>query len=210
MTPLLAHAPRAFQRPAEAPHFSARGMHDGLTPICERCSAYSAIRTWSGWLLLLCVASLLLTGCGFHLRGGEAYALSFERAHVQGAANDTLLVTRLQDALIRAGVTLEKTPETAQLVIDLGNVRNESRVLTVGSSGDIEEYELFYGLSLAFRRASGELLQEGSPVEFTNDFSYDTTSVLAKEEERETLINDMRSAAVREIMRRAGRLPALE
>lgn len=161
-------------------------------------------------LLALCFASLL-TGCGFHLRGGAGYALSFERAHVRGAANDTLLVTRLQDALIRAGVTLEKTPDTAQVVIDLGNVRNESRVLTVGSRGDIEEYELFYGLSLAFRRASGELLQEeGSPLEFTNDFSYDTTSVLAKEEERETLINDMRSAAVREIMRRAARLPAPE
>lgn len=146
-------------------------------------------------------------GCGFHLRGGAAYALPFKTAHVKGAANDNLLITRLQDALIRAGVTLAQTPELAQVVIDLGNVTNESRVLTVGSSGDIEEYELYFGVPLAFRRGTGELLQPESAVEFTNDYTYDTTSVLAKEEERETLIGDMRAAAVREILRRAARLP---
>jgi len=177
--------------------------------VFTRCSSYGAIRTWSGWLLLLCFVTLL-AGCGFHLRGGAAYALPFKNAYIQGGDNDNLLVTRLQDALIRAGITLAQTPAPAQVVIELGNVRNESRVLTVGSSGDIEEYELYYGVNLAFRRGSGELLQAGSPVEFTTDYTYDTTSVLAKEEERETLINDMRGAAVREILRRAGRLPAVE
>lgn len=177
-----------------------------LAATLTRPAPRGVVRGLGGALMVLCLATLLV-GCGFHLRGGAAYALPFKTVHVKGAANDNRLITRLQDALVRAGVTLEKTPELAQVVIDLGNVTNESRVLTVGSSGDIEEYELYFGVPLAFRRSTGELLQPESAVEFTNDYSYDTTSVLAKEEERETLIGDMRTAAVREILRRAARLP---
>lgn len=193
---------------------AARGntgtTHSKVPTISGLRTSQGVLRSWSGRLLLVLCLATLLAGCGFHLRGGAAYALPFKSAYVQGGNNDNLLVTRLQDALIRAGVTLEKIPEPAQVVIELGNVRNESHVLTVGSSGDIEEYELYFGVDLAFRRGSGELLQPESSVEFTTDYTYDTTSVLAKEEERETLIGDMRLAAVREILRRAGRLPALE
>lgn len=194
---------------ATYPPWRDRQAYNGPTPTAVWRDSRGAVRTLSKWLLVLCAVALL-AGCGFHLRGGAAYALPFKSAYIQGGDNDSLMVTRLQDALIRAGITLEKTPEPAQVVIELGNVRNESHVLTVGSSGDIEEYELYYGVNLAFRRGSGELLQAGSPVEFTTDYTYDTTSVLAKEEERETLVGDMRAAAVREILRRAGRLSLTE
>lgn len=209
MTQSLKRVPRNLRDHAMFPRWREHRAYSRPAPIACRRDFDGAVRTFTTWLLVLCVIALL-AGCGFHLRGGAAYAMPFKSAYIQGGDNDNLMLTRLQDALTRAGISLENTPESAQVVIELGNVRNESRVLTVGSSGDIEEYELYYGVNLAFRRGTGELLQAGSPVEFTTEYTYDTTSVLAKEEERETLVGDMRAAAVREILRRAGRLPLTE
>lgn len=177
----------------------------GASPIVAAGGATSA-RRLMGPLVIVWLA-LLLAACGFHLRGSDGQTLPFKSAFVTGAANDATLVARLQDALVRGGVGLTSAQDQAEVVIALGDVRTESRVLTVGSSsGDIEEYELHYAVAVAFRRGSGEVLQSSSTVEFANDYSYDKTSVLAKEEERTMLTGDMRAAAVREILRRAGRL----
>jgi LPS-assembly lipoprotein len=154
------------------------------------------------WLTLV---ALLLGGCGFHLRGSDAKSMPFQTAFVSGGG-DAVLMQRLRDALQQSGVSLADSEGAAEVVFRVGRVTSDSRALTVGKRGDIEEYELRFAVDITFTSGAGDVLQPLTTIEFFNDYSYDKNSVLAKEEEREMLIGDMRQAAVREILRRAARL----
>ena len=148
--------------------------------------------------MFVLMMTITLMACGFHLRG--LADLSFEKIHIN---NQSLSISRdLNVSLKSNGVKVVKEPEEAQILVDMMNENTEKRILSLGGTGTVREFELFYRVSFRVKDASDELWGPPQMVEGRRDFSYLDTELLAKSYEEAQLYEDMRSDAVREILRR--------
>lgn len=165
-------------------------------------------RKRSGLLLVAC--SLLLSSCGFHLRGGGTVefppALTTLRVVVADSqlANDPLLVAVKNALRTQAGVLIEEDVDVPKLV--LAGERVESQVLSVGTTGKVSEYLLKYEVSFRLADAAGRVLSDPQTIKLQRDYRFDPLNVLAKEREEEDLKRLMRQDAASQIVRRLAKI----
>ena len=99
-------------------------------------------------------------------------------------------------------VPLTEQQKDAKLIIDLIGENVQRRVLSVGSTGKVEEYEVAYSATYSVARASGGVLIPQETLAQQRDYSFDDSQVLAKDVEQDRLVQDMRRSVVAQMMRR--------
>jgi LPS-assembly lipoprotein len=147
-------------------------------------------------LSLLC--SLALSACGFQLRG--ITELSFKTLYIQGA---TLSISReLHQSFKTNGIKVVENSADAEILLEMINETNEKRILSLSGGGLVREYELNYRASFRTREPNTPIWSAPQTVQSRRDFSYNDNALLGKLDEETKLNTDMRSDAVREILRR--------
>jgi LPS-assembly lipoprotein len=141
---------------------------------------------------------LLLSGCGYELRGKAD--LSFDTIYILGRNYE--VTKELRKALKTNGVTIVNSAEEADLLMEFLSQAYDRRILSLSGRGRVTEYELIYTVNFRLKNAGEELWGPVQTIEGRRDFSYDDTQVLAKSYEETRLREDMQGDAVREIMRR--------
>lgn len=146
----------------------------------------------------LCVALslLLLTACGFHLRGTTPFPMS-ELALVD-AASSTDVFTELGRALLDVGIDIN---DSAPLVLQLHGETSGKRVLSVTTEGRAREYGLRYVLRFSLRHEDGGVWLDNEQVEASRDLRFDESAVLATTAEEAQLKSEMRREAVDKVLR---------
>ena len=147
--------------------------------------------------LIILMLTFVVTACGFHMRG--AADLAFNKLYIKGSAS---ISKDLIISLKSNGVTIVKEPEDAEEMLELMSDGPEKRILSLGGTGSVREFELFYRVKFRVRDASSELWGQEQMIESRRDFSYLDTELLAKSYEEAMLYEDMRRDATRELMRR--------
>lgn len=99
-------------------------------------------------------------------------------------------------------VPLVEDQKDAKLVIDLISEDVQRRVLSVGSTGKVEEYEVHYAANYAVSRGNGKSLIPEETLDEQRSYSFNETNVLAKDVEQDRLVQDMRRDVVRRMMLR--------
>jgi LPS-assembly lipoprotein len=151
---------------------------------------------------------LLLTSCGFHLRGAVTLPPQMERTQLLGVDARSALAAEITAALEDAGVRVVAGDATAQLVIS--GERQARRLLSVGSTGRASEYEITYQFSFELRAPAEATAAGGKPavvvlvpqqsISLNRDYSFDPDNVLGKGDEEALLVREMRSFAVRQML----------
>jgi LPS-assembly lipoprotein len=156
---------------------------------------------WKSLTLLPVV--LLLTACGFHLRGHNIKDTGFAFHSIYIRSNsETPLVTLLRQELELNKLEVKHTQEQADLVLDIVSENEDKQILALSGSGHVLEYMLYYNVSLrAYDRQQQEWLSAGK-ISLQRYFPYDDTKILAKQQEENLLYRDMRTDAVQLILRR--------
>lgn len=154
-------------------------------------------------LLAMLFTALLLAGCSFHLRGQAG--MPFDTLYLEAANPNTPFTKELRRNLEVNKVKLVDTAKQADVVLNIVSENPDKQILTLDASGRVNEYELFYRVSL---RAYDLKQQEWIPAEefmMHRDFPYDENSVLAMEAEEDLLYQSMRTEMVQQIVRRLSR-----
>lgn len=154
-------------------------------------------------LLILLLMSLLLTACGFHLRGQAG--MPFNTLYLDAANSGTPFIADLRRNLEANKVKLVSTAEQADVVLNIVSEISEKQILTLGGSGRVNEFQLRYRLSLRAYDLKGQDWIPAEEVMLRRDYVYDDTKVLAKEAEETLLYQSMRSDMVQQIVRRLSR-----
>ena len=160
--------------------------------------------------LVSCISYLLLSGCGFQLRGAGAYklpdSLATLRVIVQGSqsVNDPLRLAMEDTLRTQAGATVVQTGDVPVLIVSTENIENQ--VLAVDTSGKVSAYLVRYELSFNVVDAAGEALLPPQTLRLQRDYRFNPLNVLAKEQEEETLKRELRRDALSQIVRRLARL----
>ena len=160
--------------------------------------------------------TLLLSACGFHLRGQTSYALPFKSITVRAFNDFSPIVVALKQALQDQGVQIvdaSDLPKSDQLPEDKTNasptqltlyVTSEStskQILSLSGAGRVREFQLNYRVMLRVYDQQQQDWIFPATVDLQRNLPYADTLVLAKESEEAQLYQEMRRDAVQQIMR---------
>jgi len=160
-------------------------------------------------LVTVAAASAGMTGCGFRLRGSQAFA--FQRIAILPYPGGGV-AQELRGAF-GAGVevlTAEEEIKTAQLVLTLGDEQRERSVIGVNVTGQVREFQLRMRVRLSLRTARGKEIAVDDDIVQRRDISYDESAALAKEAEEALLYRDMQTDIVQQILRRLAAIGPLQ
>lgn len=150
------------------------------------------------------VATLLLSACGFHLRGEFRIPEALVPIYID-ADRSSNVADELKQQLRRNRVELADERSAAASVIEIVDEQNRRRVLTVSAeSADVDEYELRHTTHWLLRDGQ----QDNGPltnletVEIQRDYTYDRGAVLAKQSEEADLLDRMYQDAALRILYR--------
>jgi len=146
---------------------------------------------------------MTLAACSFHLRGQAG--MPFDTIYLKAANPNTDMIKELRRSLEVNKVKLVDNAQQADLILDIVSENPDKQILTLDNSGRVNEFELFYRVSL---RAYDLKKQEWIPAEvfmLRRDFPYDDNNVLAMEAAEDLLNQSMRTEMVQQIVRRLSR-----
>lgn len=147
------------------------------------------------------VAGAGLAGCGFKLRGSQAFA--FSRIAIMPNPGGAI-AQELRRAFGAAVQVLapDEPLTSAQLVLNVANEQREKVVVGVNASGQVREFQLRMRVRLRLTTAKGKEIIDDAEISQQRDISYNETAALAKEAEETLLYRDMQSDIVQQILRR--------
>ena len=152
---------------------------------------------------LLILTVLLLTACGFHLRGQAG--MPFKTLYLDAPNSNTPFVNDLRRNLEANKVKLVGSAEQADVILNIVSELPDKQILTLGGSGRVNEFELRYRVSLRAYDLKGMDWIPAEEMMLRRDYTYDDTKILAKEQEEMLLYQSMISDMVQQVVRRLSR-----
>ncbi|MCB1876136.1 MAG: hypothetical protein KDH88_09185 [Chromatiales bacterium] len=139
--------------------------------------------------LLAAISIILLSGCGYHLRGADRTALpaSLKTVYLQ-AQPFSELTTALRLRLDAAGSDMVEGPGRGVAVISLSGERFDQGLITLSGDGRSREYQLTYQVQLAVQGAANMTPQR---VSLVRSYLGDERDRLGQAEQQELLRVEM-------------------
>ena len=153
------------------------------------------------WISLLII---VLTGCGFHLRGALPTLTMDNPIYIAGVDKNSDLYRELARQLRGAKSVVTETRSLAKSVLTISNYRSRERQLTLNSSNQAVEYELEESFNFSVQTSRTTI--ESRPLKATLVLGRTESETLARErEEREMRVN-MRHDLVNQLMYQLARI----
>ncbi len=141
---------------------------------------------------------LLLTACGFQLRGAQP--LPFSSLYI--AENWELGAMLRRNIRALGNTQLPATPQEAQAVFTVLGEAREKHILSLSATGRVREFQLRYRLAYRVHDLKGREFIPPTEIVLVRDISFADERVLAKEQEEGLLYRDMQNDMVQQVLRR--------
>ena len=153
------------------------------------------------------LATGLLAGCGFHLRGNSDFV--FKRLYI-GIPPNSLMGADLRRA-IRGGSDTQVVADQkeADALLDVLQDTRTKTILSITTEGVVREYRLTQRFTFRLRDPAGKELIPPSQLVLTRDLTYNEANTLAKDYEEQQLYRDMQRDIVQQLMRRLAAVKAI-
>jgi LPS-assembly lipoprotein len=153
------------------------------------------------WIGLLAAAALL-NACGFQLQGRQSLPAALSKVSVEAEDRQSDFTHALRAALVNSGAQLVEPAAADTTIVRIRRDQVTERVLSVSSRNIPTDYELVYDVEVSVDGGGRQLL---APEKFSLSrvYSFDETKLLAKDREKEILIEalarDMASVVTRRL-----------
>ena len=147
---------------------------------------------------------MLMTGCGFKMRG--PVILPYKTIYISGSMTADLKI--YLSRLLKAGLTNTAqvtTPDKAELILNLTETVGK-QILTYDANGNITGYRLIEKVGFTVKDKEGNELIELSELFLTRDMDFSIGAPAAGENLELLLLNDMRQDVSAQILRRLSTL----
>jgi LPS-assembly lipoprotein len=147
---------------------------------------------------LMILAVLLLTACGYHLRGAIDLPSEMKSVYIEGAS--TSLQEQFRKAFASSNVQLVTSRSAAGTIITVSNEENLKRALSLGASGYANQYGLEYRLNYEVTDMNNKPLVTSQPISIKREYFNNQQLILGKDNEEIVIRNEMYQQAVRTIV----------
>ncbi|MDX8378966.1 MAG: LPS assembly lipoprotein LptE [Gallionella sp.] len=150
--------------------------------------------------LIMLALSLLLTACGYHLRGDAT--MPFKTLYITATNPSSPLISELRSRLKDNHVKLVDKADLAEVILDISLDQTDKQILTLASSGLVSAFQLRYHVSLRAYDKQQRVWLPADELRLSRDYTYNDTQILAKASEEALLYQSMRNDMVQQILRR--------
>jgi LPS-assembly lipoprotein len=150
-------------------------------------------------LLVLAVA-LLLSGCGFQLRG--SYTLPFDTLYIALPKTNELHAMLRRSIEASTRTRLVDSAKGAQVILTITGDQQAKNILSLNTSGRVREFQLVRTVSFRLHDPAGRDWLPASQFAIRRDISFNDAEVLAKESEEVLLWRDMQNDLAQQLLRR--------
>ncbi|MEW5008782.1 MAG: LPS assembly lipoprotein LptE [Cycloclasticus sp.] len=151
-------------------------------------------------VLLLSVLTMLLTACGFKLRGAFNLPAELQKIYVVGGQGADLR-DDLNEMLAFSAEVVSRTAD-ADAILTINKEELDSRTLSVDSRGKVRESEIEYSVVYSLVMADGRILLDKEGLLLTRDFIDDENDVIGRSNESDIIKRDLKRDAAQQILRR--------
>ena len=148
------------------------------------------------------VLAIMLSGCGFHLRGDVTYPAGMAVTYIEAEDHYTPFYRKLKAALQDGRVQVNQNAASAGAIVRILHDETGQRVLSVSARNTPTEYEVFYIVRYSLEIA-GKVAVAPQQLALNRDYTYDETLVLGKGEEanviRQALADDLVGVVTRRL-----------
>jgi LPS-assembly lipoprotein len=151
---------------------------------------------------LVLLATILLSACGFYLRGsGSSATLPFQTMYL--AMGDTPLGIELKRNISNSGSTSIATDaKSAQAIVEVSVDARDKTILSLNSQGRVREYTLAYRVVFRVKDNKENELLGPTEIVVRRILNFNEAQVLSKELEEASLFRDLQSDMVQQMLRR--------
>jgi LPS-assembly lipoprotein len=150
--------------------------------------------------ILLIMGCVLLTACGFQLRGQatlpfETIFISFPAGHPIGTDLKRLIKVGTKTRIVDQA-------KAAQAILEIISVSNNKEIMSVSGGGRVREFELRYRVSFRLVDSKGVELIPTNEIALRRIIPFTDAQVVAKEGEEAMLVREMQGDSAIQIVRR--------
>ncbi|MDH5323895.1 MAG: LPS assembly lipoprotein LptE [Gammaproteobacteria bacterium] len=149
--------------------------------------------------VLFALSLLLNSSCGFHLRGKQEVSSLLQSVHVDNRIFDSALRNAVEGELRGLGYGFADKAKAA-LVLSLNSENFGKRVLSIGSLGKAQEFELSYVIQ--YSMTYGEKQRISDAIIVKRDMSHNVASALGKSKEEQLIRQELQQQAAASLVRR--------
>ncbi|MEN8259108.1 MAG: LPS assembly lipoprotein LptE [Pseudomonadota bacterium] len=147
-------------------------------------------------------AGVLVSGCGYHLRGAADLPLEVDKVYVNNASKH--LVKGFKDALKASGGRLASKPQEADLVLNIMDEELERRYISLSATGKANEFEYNYEIYYEWNTPKGEAVLPQQFYAISRDYFNDQLDIIGKTNEEAVLRKEIYRQAAQGILRQSG------
>ena len=150
--------------------------------------------------LILLTAALLLSACGFQLRG--VATLPFNTLYVQASSISPFALQLKRAVQSGSSTRLTNRADEAEAVLQILGELQEKEILSLGAGGRVKEFQLRYRVQYRLTDVKNREYIPASEILLRRAYSFNDEQALSKEAEEALLYRDMQSDAVQQMVRR--------
>lgn len=146
---------------------------------------------------VLCALIIIsLTACGFHLRGSYHIPPELQQLTVQ-LSTVSPLSAPLSQRLKQSGIQLNQADYRLVILED----KLSKQATNIDSRAKAAEYSLYYQVRYVLQNSEQQNVSEERKLLLRRSYQYDTTAIVGKTAEEETLIKELYEEAATQITR---------
>lgn len=151
--------------------------------------------------ILALLVPVFLAGCGFQLRGKTHVSPLLSVVYIQNQLEDVNLSRAVDQIMGELGYS-SVVKSQSKLILLLESSRYNKRVLSIGSLGKAQEFEVTYTVHYSLRHINSEQYLVQEVLSLKRDMSYDVSAALGKSKEEQIIKQELLLQAARAIVRR--------
>lgn len=156
-------------------------------------------------LLACLILPVVLTACGFHLRGHIDMPKWFNDVYIMTQQGDRTLVSTLETYFKAYQIDLNPRPDEARYWLVIQKIEQKQEISSVGTSSNPRQYLLLYTVDFLLQERKGKIVLPTSQVTVTRQLTVNSNRILGSNEEATLLIKEMQRDAAMLILNKISR-----
>ncbi len=155
--------------------------------------------TATRWLTVFAL-SLVLSGCGFHLRGNIPLDDGIKNMYI--SAPDGNFKDLLEDRLTKLGAQLATAPGGADVILNVTGAQSSRTVGTLDDRGKVNSYNVVFTVNYQLLDQADNAIRPDATLRESRRYDFDPQNVIEAESEEADLLEDMEKEAVLKVIRK--------
>lgn len=151
--------------------------------------------------MLMLSSSIMLTGCGFHLR--NQVDIPYSSIYIASIGNSPV-ANDLRHIMLTSGhyERLAKTPGQAERIVDIMSENSQMLIIAITGAGAVSEYQLQYRVIYRLLTPDRKEVMPPTKIMLSREMNFNSSQPYAFGDEQNFLYNDMQNDAAHQILRR--------